>query len=157
MTTVSPRRREPQEERRDLELHASLTALREARAVIRHLDGVAPYPDLCFVAELLTTELVSNVLRHAGIQAGEPFRINIDCDADTLRVEVHDSGAGFDPLALLRIHSTNDGRHRGIFLIHALADRWGSRRDHGCCLWFELDLIPGRRPWRGRERIPRKQ
>ena len=61
-------------------------------------------------------------------------------------------GLGVDPLALLRIHSANNAHHRGIF-IHALADRWGFRRDNGCHMWFEIDLVPGRRSWRGREKI----
>lgn len=154
MTTVATQPREPEEGRLDLRLHTSLTAMREAREILRELDELDPYPDLRFVAELLTTELVSNVLRHAAVQAGEPFQLTVERHPDTLRVQVADGGRGFDPLALLRIHSTNESRHRGIFLIHALADRWGFRRDPGCCLWFEIDLLPGRRAWRGRERIP---
>lgn len=153
MSTVALRPREPEEYRLDVELHASLTALREARTVIRDLDELAPHSDLRFVAELLTAELVSNVLRHAAARPGDPFTLTVEHGSETLRVEVADTGAGFNPLTLLRIHSANQTLHRGIFLIHILADRWGFRRDRGCRLWFELDLVPGRRAWNGREPI----
>lgn len=135
-------------------LEVSESASLRGRAVIADVSELNRYPDLQFITELLTSELVSNVLRHAGLPDGELFQLAVDCDEDTVRVEVVDRGGGFNPLALLRLHKANKARHRGIALVNALADRWGYRcQDHQCHLWFELDLIPGRRPWRGREPI----
>jgi hypothetical protein len=73
-----------------------------------------------------------------------------------LRVEVADGGPGFDPPPMLRRHALGELSHRGLSLLNALADRWGFRRGPaGCAVWFELDLVPGRRAWMGREPVPR--
>lgn len=116
--------------------------------------GLADYPDLRFTALVLLTELVTNSVRHAGLEPGSEIGLSIACDDAVLRVEVLDDGPGFDPLALFTEQRRREQRHRGIFFVDALADRWGYRRDPGCVMWFEIDLVPGRRPWRGRVAIP---
>lgn len=154
MTSVAVTFRDPEQQRLRVPLAASLTASREARHALEDVSHLDPFPYLKFTGQLLTAELVGNVLRHTGIPAGERFDLLIDCDQDTLRVEVVDGGDGFNPLALLGSHTANDDRHRGIALVNILADRWGYHTTPGeCRMWFELDLVPGRRPWRGREPI----
>jgi hypothetical protein len=64
---------------------------------------------------------------------------------------VSDSGPGFFPLPYAQSRAAERVGH-GLHLVNVLADRWGFRRgERSCCVWFELDLVPGRRAWRGRE------
>jgi anti-sigma regulatory factor (Ser/Thr protein kinase) len=135
-------------------LPASSDAPRRARQLIGSISALASYPDLRFAAQLLTSELVANSVRHAGLSADQELTLTVECDDETLRVEVIDSAGGFDALGLLAEHHRQSERHRGILLVDALGDRWGFRRGRGSLVWFEIDLVPGRRPWRGRQRIP---
>lgn len=84
-------------------------------------------------AILLTSELVSNAVRHAGTRV----IVNFDTGGHTLRVEVADSverppqPRQADPLA--------EGG-RGLELVDALAANWGvDGRPGGKSVWFELD------------------
>jgi anti-sigma regulatory factor (Ser/Thr protein kinase) len=127
----------------------------EARRTIGEVAELRSLPDVRFTAQLLTGELVSNVVRHAGLSSEERFQLDTVCDEHMLRVAVVDGGLGYDPLAVLGDHAALSAGHRGIALIDVLADRWGYRRGPGELeVWFEIDLVPGRRPWIGRERIP---
>jgi anti-sigma regulatory factor (Ser/Thr protein kinase) len=156
MTTVAIRRCDPEERGLNVLLAASLSAPRTARKALAGVDQLAGRDELLFISQLLTAELVSNVLRHSNLAPGDAFLLSADCDEHTLRVEVTDAGVGFNPLLLLREHARSHAHHRGLALINALADRWGFLSGAGCRVWFELDLVPGRRPWRGREPIPAK-
>ena len=46
--------------------------------------------------QLLTIELVTNAVRHAGLKEGDAVNLEIDVDADTVHVAVVDGGSGFD-------------------------------------------------------------
>ncbi len=153
MTSLATRPRGLAE--RSVLLPASLSAPRTARRALAGVPELAEQDELLFVAQLLTAELVSNVLRHSNLRPGSEFLLRIECDEQSLAVEVSDRGVGFNPLLLLREHALSDARHRGLALIDALADRWGFVSGTGCRVWFELELVPGRRAWRGREPIPR--
>jgi anti-sigma regulatory factor (Ser/Thr protein kinase) len=88
--------------------------------------------------QLLLSELVTNSVRHAGLRATDEIRITIRL-AGVVRVEVEDPGPGFEPGATApREH----GGH-GLAFVERLAARWGLRRGHPCCVWFELDSGPG--------------
>jgi anti-sigma regulatory factor (Ser/Thr protein kinase) len=103
------------------------------------------------VATLLTSELVSNSVRHARLTTDEEIALFIDCSDEALFVEVSDCGPGFNPLEHLHLGQGEPARH-GWMLVNLLADRWGFRRGNRvCCVWFELDLVPGRRSWQGRQ------
>jgi anti-sigma regulatory factor (Ser/Thr protein kinase) len=133
---------------------ATLDAGRRARRAIGEISALRRYPHLRFPAEVLTAELATNVTRHAGLDKDESFRLEAEWNEQTLRVWVIDGGLGFNPLAALAAHRTSASTHRGIALLDALADRWGYLRSPDSChLWFELDLIPGRRAWSGRVAI----
>ncbi|HXF97860.1 MAG TPA: ATP-binding protein [Gaiellaceae bacterium] len=131
-------------------LSASPSAAREARRIVAALPQLVD-PDLAFTAQLLTSELVANSVRHAGLAPGDSIALAVRSDGERIRVEVEDGGPCFDPLAFLVRHRRSDEGHHGLVLVDALADRWGFRRGERCCVWFEIDLVPGRRPWRGRE------
>jgi anti-sigma regulatory factor (Ser/Thr protein kinase) len=135
-------------------LPASGEAQGVARGIVESMSRVAEYPDLLFAGQLLASELAGNAVRHAAPATAESILLVVECDGDTLHLEVVDDGPGFEPLGMLVRHERSNEPYHGIVLVNALSDRWGFRRaDEGMCVWFELDLVPGRRPWRGRDPV----
>ncbi|MFI5806382.1 ATP-binding protein [Streptomyces sp. NPDC051561] len=118
---------------------ADLTAVPEVRRALRELLRHWGRPGCAEVAELLTSELVTNALIHT------------DCDAEltatlhrsTLRVEVRDY---LERLPEPKLADCDESTHgRGLLLVQALADAWGVRmqgRGLGKVVWFELDGGP---------------
>jgi anti-sigma regulatory factor (Ser/Thr protein kinase) len=132
-------------------LPATFKATRLARAAIEDVPDLEPHEDLRFTAALLTTELVANAVRHAGLASDDDLALLVECSDGLFHVEVSDSGPGFFPLPYAQPRAAG-GIDHGLHLVNVLADRWGYRcGDRSCCVWFELDLVPGRRAWRGRE------
>ncbi|MFJ9840363.1 SpoIIE family protein phosphatase [Kitasatospora sp. NPDC101155] len=87
-------------------------------------------------AELLTSELITNALVHAG----SPTQLRLFCNR-VLTVEVADRGS--EAPRIRRAHTEDEGG-RGIHLVNELAHRWGTRRTRdGKVVWFELELPPG--------------
>ena len=91
-------------------------------------------PDLNHTVCLLTSEIVTNSIRHAGLRADDRILLAARLGRDFVRVEIRDPGEGFDP----------DVRHAapgyGLRMLDILADRWGvDRHDRGCRVWFEVD------------------
>ena len=87
------------------------------------------------IAELLTSELVANVVMHAH----SDMTIRACLTRDAVRVEVDDESSTLPEVQ----HPGVDGEHgRGMLLIATLADHWGTQRheDDGKTVWFELDL-----------------
>lgn len=141
----------PHELRKTVVIPVLPAAPRQAREAVEAYADLQELEDVGFIARLLAGELASNVLRHAGLTPDETFELRIACDGRLIHVEAIDRGPGFDPLAVLARHSASTNGFRGISLVDSLADRWGYRRGHQFRIWFEIDLIPGRRPWNGRE------
>jgi anti-sigma regulatory factor (Ser/Thr protein kinase) len=111
------------------------TAAREARALVRgQLEswGLADPDDLADTAELLVSELVTNAFLHS---AGSRIRLALTAAHGVLRCEVSDVGHRV-PRVLAAGSATNG---RGMFLVDALALRWGCEQDGtGKTVWFEL-------------------
>ena len=85
-------------------------------------------------AALLVTELVANVVDHAGSDAN--FTLELTLSDTWLRVAVSD-GSSIQPI--VRELSKERPRGRGLFMVQAIADRWGSEEHHGGKrVWFEL-------------------
>ena len=94
-------------------------------------------PDLLGKLRLLVSELVSNSVRHAGLQADDLIRLSVWESAGRVRVEVTDLGGGFrspvpdpDPL---------NPTGWGLYLVDRLADRWGVATNVETRVWFEMD------------------
>jgi anti-sigma regulatory factor (Ser/Thr protein kinase) len=107
-----------------------------ARAHVREsLREILP-PGRLVEAELLTSELFTNAVRHAQLTEGDPIGLGIDIDPRTVRVCIIDAGAG------LRFEGV-DPRGReggwGHSLMEALADRWGIDDWAPFSVWFEID------------------
>ncbi|MCS0635435.1 ATP-binding protein [Streptomyces sp. LP05-1] len=112
---------------------ADLKAVREIRQDLRELLRHWGGPGSADVAELLTSELVTNALIHTERGAV----VTATLGPAGLRVEVRDFLAA--PPTPHR-PSVDDGTHgRGLVLVDGLADAWGVR-GHGVgkVVWFEL-------------------
>ncbi|MDK1343345.1 ATP-binding protein [Streptomyces sp. 378] len=110
------------------------SAVREARAEVRRqLEawGLAERGEVAEAAELLVGELAANALVHARSR----FRLTLFAAHGVLRCEVAD-GEHRVP----RVLDAGTGESgRGMFLVDALAQRWGCHRDGpGKTVWFEL-------------------
>ncbi|POX45935.1 hypothetical protein C3489_33075 [Streptomyces sp. Ru71] len=110
-----------------------LRAVSDARRALRELLGQWGRTAGCDVAELLTSELVTNALVHTDREAV----LTATVWPRGLRVEVRDF-VGRRPR--LRASDAGDDTHgRGLMLVQSLADAWGVR-SHGVgkAVWFEL-------------------
>ena len=111
---------------------ADLRAVPEARRALRELLRHWGRPGCSEIAELLTSELVTNALIHTDREAV----LTATVSSRGLHVEVRDF-AGRRP----RLHApSDDGTHgRGLILVQSLADAWGVRA-HGVgkAVWFDL-------------------
>ena len=118
---------------RSVQLPATVDAPAAIRAFLRAaLQSTAP--EATTVVELLTTELVSNVVRHAE----SPMTVRLVPQGTAVRVEVDDD-SGEPPVLLDPAPQAESGR--GILLVESLATEWGwTARDHGKTVWFVVEL-----------------
>ncbi|MEU6883282.1 ATP-binding protein [Streptomyces sp. NPDC046712] len=113
---------------------ADLTAVPEVRHALREMLRRWGGPGASDVAELLTSELVTNALIHTDHGAV----VTATVVPDSLRVEVRDFVSGLPEPS---VPIADDGTHgRGLVLVQELADSWGVE-DHGVgkVVWFELN------------------
>jgi anti-sigma regulatory factor (Ser/Thr protein kinase) len=87
---------------------------------------------------LLVSELVTNSVRHSDMSRPGTVGLDVSLDSGTIRVEVRDRGAGFDPRPRRAGQSKAGGW--GLFLVERLADRWGVVRNSFTRVWFEIDV-----------------
>jgi anti-sigma regulatory factor (Ser/Thr protein kinase) len=107
----------------------------EARAAIREaLPTVAP--SVVSDAELLTSELVTNAVRHGGLGPADTIGLRIGLTSEHLRVGVLDTGPGFDKG--VRPRDTDGGW--GLVLVETVSDRWGVIKNRPNEVWFEIDV-----------------
>ena len=88
---------------------------------------------------LLTSEVVTNAVRHAGLAPGDTIRVAVDASERRIRVEVGEDGPGFDPSALPEPSLERVGGW-GLHLVNRLSDRWGVVRNERNLVWFEVRL-----------------
>jgi anti-sigma regulatory factor (Ser/Thr protein kinase) len=119
----------------ETQLPALASSSSAARAFLRaalqtwELDGFGE------VTELLTTELVANVVRHVGA----PMTVRALRQPTTIRVEVDDPSPE-PPVA--KNPELLDDHGRGLLMIAALADEWGVTQHpgDGKTVWFKIDV-----------------
>jgi len=112
---------------------AAAEARGQVRAAIRAWE-IPVDPD---VAVLLTSELVTNAIRHevTGIVI-----LAITCSCGQLRVDVHDTSRR---LPMLVDASADDEAGRGLMLVTTLSDEWGFyRTPAGKAVYFTLAFQP---------------
>ncbi|MGH3265373.1 MAG: ATP-binding protein [Trebonia sp.] len=113
--------------------------------VLRELaaaDAALPDEAVLDNAALLTSELVTNAIRHSRSgESGGSVGLMVVAVPGGIRVEVTDSGSATSPVVKQESY-TCDGH--GLFLVEAVAREWGCRRsDAGTTVWFGLGLPGG--------------
>ncbi|GGY90946.1 ATP-binding protein [Streptomyces poonensis] len=123
----------------NLQLTNDLRAPHIARHTIRTaLLGHASPQDLTDTAELLTSELVSNAVKHSD----GPVTVRLRSRPEGIRIGVLDNHPDLpDPLPC----TTDEAFGRGLYLVETLADAWGRypvtshfRMPGWKVVWFEL-------------------
>jgi serine phosphatase RsbU (regulator of sigma subunit)/anti-sigma regulatory factor (Ser/Thr protein kinase) len=117
-----------------LTLPSSPQAPSRARRAIERLSGELD-DALVEQLKLLATELVTNSCRHAAAK-GDPIGLVLAVEDGVVRLSVTDTGPGFtapDPQP-----SVDDEAGRGLFIVEAMADRWGVDNADGSRVWLEL-------------------
>jgi hypothetical protein len=105
----------------------------QAREYIRQQLGIWGLDDLTLTTELLVSELVGNVVRHARA----PIRLRL-LRSTSLTCEVYD---GSLTMPRIRHASYTDEGGRGLQLVAAMSRRWGTRYlPDGKCIWTEQDI-----------------
>lgn len=119
-------------------LTAGPTAAAEARKQVRAAIWAWDVDVDLNVAILLTSELVTNAIRH---EAGETIMLVITCSQGQLRVDVHDTARAL-PVVVDAADDEETGR--GLMLVSSLSDEWGFyRTPTGKAVYFALDSRPG--------------
>ena len=124
--------------RTELALPRASEAPAEARQAVDELYASFPGDRLGDV-RLLVSELVTNAIRHAGLDEDDVISVIVQDSPAGVRVEVADSGTGFDWTG--RESGAEEPGGWGLFLVEQLADRWGVERGDRTCVWFELDRV----------------
>jgi hypothetical protein len=135
-------------------LLATSTAPRAARDFLRETLATQNLDGCGEVAELLTTELVTNVVDHVGCAP----TVRVHAPEGCIRVEVDDTST--EAPAVQR-QDAPSSRGNGMRLVDGLATRWGVEvRPGGKTVWFELDVSAPTQtrqdaPWPGLDGRPR--
>jgi anti-sigma regulatory factor (Ser/Thr protein kinase) len=104
-----------------------------ARHFVRDALGAQP-PEIVEAAELMTSELATNSVRHAH----SDFELAILLSRQEIRVEVSDHGQG-QPVP--RSPTTREQSGRGLQIVLELSDAWGvAPSANGKLVWFALQL-----------------
>ena len=124
------------------ELRRSLPPTAESATVARWLVAdllrESTDADTLDTVELLTTELVSNAIRHTR----DELTLTVWLEGGQLRVGVSDTSHRRPQLVQVGQRDTSG---RGLHLVEALADRWGvdpDGRGLGKTVWFEIAAPP---------------
>ena len=114
--------------------HAPAEARQELQA---RLPGILA-PSLIDDVLLLTTELVTNSVRHSPAATDGTVDVAVMVAQERIRVEVSDPGSGFSHVP--QHPGTLSEGGRGLFLVEALSDRWGTEGGERTTVWFELGV-----------------
>ena len=91
-------------------------------------------PDLDHTVCLLASEIVTNAIQHAGMRPDDRIVVAARLTPDHARVEVRDTGPGFDPGVREHVNG------HGLRMVEMLSSRWGvDVDDRGTRVWFEVD------------------
>jgi anti-sigma regulatory factor (Ser/Thr protein kinase) len=120
------------EEHASIDLASRAQSARDARLFIKERLNAWGREDLSEAAELLTNELVTNSIVHAGTD----IVVEASHEPEVVRIEVSDFEGG---AVARRRGALDDERGRGLELVDALASSWGVVRSPGRkTVWFEI-------------------
>ena len=125
-----------------IDLAPTAPSISAARRMVLELLRVWEAPQDQDDAGLLVTELVANVVDHVGGEAC--LTLELTSSEGWLRISVRD-GSSVRPV--VQELARDRPRGRGLRMVQAIADRWGSE-DHqgGKRVWFELGPAQDARP-----------
>lgn len=86
---------------------------------------------------LMTTELVTNAVRHAPADADGKFTLKLEVTDTTARAIVIDAGTEFE--FDRATFDADAADHFGLRFVDQLASRWGLSLDGEKAVWFEVD------------------
>jgi serine/threonine-protein kinase RsbW len=72
--------------------------------------------------ELALGELCTNVIRHAGMQPGSSYQVELELDDGKALITVSDRGVGFEP-AITEEPTPTESGGLGLWLVEQLTDR----------------------------------
>ena len=151
MTTMAPPRTAERHERhvrpeRDVRrgcrvrLATGPAAPAEARRRVRDAIRSWQVPVDLDAALLLTSELVTNAIRHEAGQGAQPVMLTIASSRGRLRVDVHDTSRSLPAVAEVPADAETG---RGLLLVETLSDEWGFyRTPAGKAVYFTLAFEP---------------
>ncbi|WP_335989585.1 SpoIIE family protein phosphatase [Glycomyces sp. MUSA5-2] len=133
----------PERAARRLRLPADDRSPAAARAAVRAVLAEAGLTELLDETLLLTTELATNGVVHAGTD----INLTVAADSIGVRVTVTDyRSGGIDPLDTAMPEVTAEGG-RGLLLVDRFASSWGTTHDQtGKSIWFRIDRDPDAPP-----------
>ena len=144
MTTMAlPRPAERHERRQRQERHGCRVRLAtgpaaaaEARRRVRDAIRSWQVPVDLDAALLLTSELVTNAVRHEAGHGAQAVVLAIACSRGRLRVDVHDTSRSLPAVAEVPADAETG---RGLLLVETLSDEWGFyRTPAGKAVYFTL-------------------
>jgi hypothetical protein len=123
---------------RSIALASEPGAARTARGFVRDTLRTWDVDDAEDVAELLTDELVSNVVCHVG----SPMEVRARRGPSSIRIDVDDASTD---MPIRRDPDGYDEHGRGVMLVENLSSDWGvDVHDTGKTIWFELRVAASR-------------
>lgn len=107
-----------------------------ARAALSVLE---PYvdKDQLQTLRLVITELITNSIRHSGMNGQGVVALDIRMREGVLRCTISDPGPGFEKPEIVKPHDNRPGGF-GLVILASVADRWGVSHDDLFRVWFEL-------------------
>jgi anti-sigma regulatory factor (Ser/Thr protein kinase) len=116
----------------EVSLPADPASVRAARTIVGEMAASGP-GEPAQLATLLTSELVTNAVLHAGTS----FQLRVVLSEGALRVEVTDASSA---VPVVKHYDESAPTGRGLRMVSTSASRWGvDRTDEGKTVWFELD------------------
>jgi anti-sigma regulatory factor (Ser/Thr protein kinase) len=144
MTTMALPRPADRHERRErqerhgcrVRLATGPAAAAEARRRVRDAIRSWQVPVDLDAALLLTSELVTNAVRHEAGHGAQAVVLAIACSRGRLRVDVHDTSRSLPAVAEVPADAETG---RGLLLVETLSDEWGFyRTPAGKAVYFTL-------------------
>jgi anti-sigma regulatory factor (Ser/Thr protein kinase) len=123
-----------------LTLSATDAAPRRARVALEDWLLSIVDEDAMFQIAVATSEVVTNAVRHAGLERSDMIQLRGEADEDTVRIEVEQASSA----ASVRLVPATDQRDSrdggfGLRIVDELSSRWGVVQGPPGRVWFELD------------------
>ena len=118
------------------ELAGGPYAVTAARLALAEIDDLLDESQ-AFDVRLLVSELVTNSVQHAKVGPDESISLKLVIHGAVARVEIADSGPGFEPPE--DPGDVERDRGWGLFFVSQLATRWGVEQADEGLVWFEID------------------